>query len=76
MWETVAKKVVEKGGEIHFNSKVTGLKIEDNVIKSVEVQNHENDETFRVEGDYFISTMPVRDLIKSINDDNPNTVPG
>lgn len=75
MWETVAKKIIEKGGEIHFNSKVTGLKIDDNFIKSVEVKNQDNNEFFRFEGDYFISTMPVRDLIKSINDDNPTEVP-
>ena len=74
MWETVAKKIVEMGGEIHFNSKITGLKVENNVINSVEVCNQENNEIFRVEGDYFISTMPVRDLIESINHDNPNMV--
>ena len=70
MWETVAKKVVEMGGELHFNSKITGLEIENNKIKSVKINDQES-----VEGDYFISTMPVKDLIFSINKDNPDAVP-
>lgn len=75
MWETVAKKIVEKGGEIHFNSKVIGLEMENNFIKSVKIQNQENNEIYPTNGDYFISTMPVRDLIHSINQENPNCVP-
>ncbi len=70
MWENVAKKIIEKGGEIHFNSKVTGLTIENNIIKSVTVDNQQE-----VSGDYFISTMPVKDLINAINHNNPSEVP-
>ena len=75
MWETVAKKIMEKGGEIHFNSKVVGLEIEDSSIKSVSVENQQNKEIFKQIGDYFISTMPVKDLIHSINHENQNAVP-
>lgn len=75
MWETVAKKIVEKGGEIHLNSKVIGFETDGNDIKSVQVQNQENDEVYTVEGDHFVSTMPIRDLIHSINQNNPNAVP-
>lgn len=73
MWETVAKKVTENSGEIHFNSKVIGLDIDKSNIKSVEIL--QGDKTYKVEGDYFISTMPVRDLIYSINQNNPDAVP-
>ncbi|WP_298523208.1 NAD(P)/FAD-dependent oxidoreductase [uncultured Methanobrevibacter sp.] len=63
MWETVAKKVVENGGELYFNSKVEGIEIENDQIKSVKVNGE------IIEGDYFISTMPVRDLIACIDSD-------
>lgn len=69
MWETVAKKIVEMGGEIHLNSKVTKLNTEQNKIVSVEINNNEV-----IEGDYFISTMPVRDLVSSINSNVPSEV--
>lgn len=65
MWETVAKKIIEQGGEIHFNSKVIGLETKNNHVKSVKVE-HINQE-YIYQADYFISTMPVKDLIESIN---------
>ncbi len=75
MWETVAKKIIEMGGELHLNTKVTGLHIENNKIQSVEVINNENNEKNIINGEYFISTMPIKDLISSINDVNQNIVP-
>ena len=69
MWETVAKRVVEMGGELHMNTKIVGLNIEDNRLISVETNNGDV-----IEGDYFISTMPVRDLVSSINGDVPEDV--
>jgi protoporphyrinogen oxidase len=73
MWETVAKRVVEMGGELHMNTKVTGLNMENNNVTSVEILN-ENNEKEVIDGDYFISTMPVRDLVASINCDVPDEV--
>ncbi len=69
MWETVAKKVVEMGGQIHMNTKITGINIDGNQIKSV-VTNDNN----VIEGNYFISTMPVKDLVSSINSEVPDDV--
>lgn len=72
MWETVASEIVEMGGELHLNSKVTGLKIKDNQIKAIEI--NQNDEVQELKGDYFISTMPIRDLVLSIDTDVPDDV--
>lgn len=69
MWETVAKKVVEMGGELHMNTKIVGINIEDHQLKSVETNNGDI-----IYGDYFISTMPVKDLVASINSPVPNDV--
>ena len=67
MWETVAKKIIELGGKIHFNSKVVGLETEDNSVTSVKIKDSNQNKDYMVQGDYFISTMPVKDLIHSIN---------
>lgn len=75
MWETVAKKVVEMGGEIHFNCEVNGLVINQNEITSVNVLNHETNENKNYSGDYFISTMPVKNLVQSIDSANDESVP-
>lgn len=75
MWETVAQKILEMGGELHKNTRVTGINIENNQIKSVETINQETKTKNTIDGDYFISTMPVKDLIASINsNDIPNEV--
>ena len=68
MWEEVAKIIIEKGGEIHFNQNVVGITAENNSIASVAV----NDSIYK--GDYFFSTMPVKHLIKSMGKDVPENV--
>lgn len=69
MWETVAKEIVGMGGELYLNKKVIGVNIEGNQIKSVKTDDGEI-----VSGDYFISTMPVKDLVASIDSNVPNDV--
>ena len=69
MWETVTKRVVEMGGEIHMDTRVTSLNIEGNDIVSVELSDGNV-----INGDYFISTMPVKDLVHGIHADVPKDV--
>ena len=61
LWETLAEKIEENGGKILKGYSVKKLKIEDKTIKSVicEVNGTE----VILEGDIFISTMPVKDLV-------------
>ncbi len=70
LWEKVAKLIKEKGGEIHFNKKITGIYSDGDQIKKVQINNKNE----YIEGDYFISTMPIKDLIASWNDNIPNNV--
>ena len=63
LYSKMAEKIVEMGGEIHFNSKVTGIHLEDNEIKYIIINNDE-----KITGDYFISSMPIKDLICNMND--------
>ncbi len=68
LWEVVAQKIIEQGGEIRFNQKVVAVNRESDQITSVQT------ESGVVDGDYFISTMPVRDLIDSLGESVPKNV--
>lgn len=63
MWEKVAKIIQEKGGVIHLNQKIVGINSDDNQIISVTVENTQTGEIKEHSADYFISSMPVRELI-------------
>ena len=66
LYEKMASEIIKMGGEIHFNSKVNNIYLENNEIKYIEVNNE------KIEGDYYISSMPIKDLINGMNDVNDN----
>lgn len=68
MWETVADIVVKKGAELHMQHSVEGLVVKnDTEIKSLKIKNNKTGKIVEVKGDYFFSTMPVKELIAGIN---------
>lgn len=73
-WEEVLRIVKEKGAEIFLNHKVIGLKYKDNNIVGVEVRDEMTGEIKTREGDYFFSTMPVKELIRCFGVDVPQEV--
>ncbi len=58
------------GGEILFNQKATRIITDKNSIKSVIVKNKESEKEYTA--DYFFSTMPVKDLISSLDQKDGN----
>ena len=60
LWETLATKIEEKGGTIKKGYSVRNINIKNNSVKSVECLV--NGKTEVIEGDIFISSMPVKDL--------------
>lgn len=74
LWEYVAERVVSMGGEVHLNSSVQKIYTDGNTITAVEIYNSDTKEIEQVEGDYFISTMPVKQLIRSLQTDVPSKV--
>lgn len=74
MWETVAKKVHEKGGVLKQNCKVVALNFVDDKVKNVEIINLHTNLKEIIELDYCLSTMPVKELIQSMNFNIPNDV--
>jgi protoporphyrinogen oxidase len=66
LWEHVADLVTEKGGSVEMGWRVNKLHIENNRISTVEAIN-QSGETRRIEADYVFSTMPIRELINSLD---------
>jgi len=73
LWEEVARQVTERGGEIHLGHKITALEVLDGRVTAATVRDGAGNER-RVPGDYFVSTMPVRELIADMGDAVPVAV--
>ena len=69
MWETVAAEIIRLGGELHLNTELESLTGDgDHTLISAEIKNRITSETKTIAGEYFISTMPVRELLdKMVN---------
>lgn len=74
MWETVANIIKTKGAEVNINQKIVAINYADNKIQSVLVENTQTGELKEYTADYFISTMPVRDLITAMGKNVPEDV--
>jgi protoporphyrinogen oxidase len=75
MWEEVAASIESMGGQILMHSNVEEIEqAPDGRILAVSVRNTNSGETQRFEGDYFFSTMPVKELVSSMNPPPPANV--
>ena len=73
LWETVADLIREMGGEIRMNCGVHAVHTDNGRIVSLGYTDAEGNEQ-TITGDYFLSSMPVKDLIASMQT-TPETVP-
>lgn len=64
LWEEVSKKFTKMGGTIVKNALVSEFILESGNVKAVKANN------IRYDGDIFISSMPLKDLIQCFNVDN------
>lgn len=69
MWETARDKVRDHGGSVLMEHKVTAIEIEDG--KAVAVRANTKDGEVRITGEHFISTMPVRSLVRALDPPPP-----
>ena len=74
MWEAVAERVREQGGEVHLGRNVVGLVTADSRVKAVEVEIEATGRRETVAGDFFFSTMPVQDLARALTPPPPDPV--
>jgi protoporphyrinogen oxidase len=73
LWEHVAERVTAMGGEIHLGWTVVGVEVEAARVTAVEAVNAAG-ERRRFAGDYFLSTMPIRDLVRALQAEVPANV--
>jgi protoporphyrinogen oxidase len=73
LWEHVAAQIQAQGGEIHFGITIDRVLTEGNRILAVEGRD-ESGARHRFEGEYFFSTMPVRDLVRAMGNIIPPEV--
>ena len=66
LWDVTAEEITKLGGTIIKNAKVTKLQKEGDKIVSLTYVKDGQEVT--VEGDYIISSMPVKDLVAGMND--------
>ncbi len=74
MWETVTEKVQAGGGEVRMKQRAVGIEVENSRIRAVVAQDMQTQEKTRIEADYVISTMPVRELIGAMTETVPDEV--
>lgn len=73
LWEHAAHVIQEAGGELHLGISVNRIDVEENRVVRIGGTNAVG-ETVSFTGDYFFSTMPVRELIRSIKAEVPKEV--
>jgi protoporphyrinogen oxidase len=73
MWEEVGRRVVELGGEIHTGHRVTRLRTSGWNVTAVEAADASGATTV-FEGDYFFSTAPIQELVRSLDTPPPPNV--
>ncbi|MGM9874136.1 MAG: NAD(P)/FAD-dependent oxidoreductase [Bacilli bacterium] len=63
LYELMAEKIVELGGEIHFNQEINKVILENDEIKKVITKDNQE-----YVGDYYFSSMSLKDLAISIGE--------
>ena len=63
MWEEVARRVATLGGAVHLRQRVVALEHVAGKIVSVDVLDETTGAVRRMACDYFLSTVPVKDLV-------------
>ncbi len=72
LWETMAAEIEKMGGIILKNNKVVAIKTQGKVITSVVSETSNGTQEYSA--DYYISTMPVKDLINGMGNAVPSNV--
>lgn len=67
LWEDVARRVKEKGGDIRLRHTAIEFMADGARIVAAKIRDEQTGRVSVIEADYFISTMPIRDLIRSLD---------
>lgn len=73
LWETTAAEIERMGGTIVMDCKVTAIQTKGNRVVAVETQNSVGEKEV-IEGDIFISSMPLKDLVLGMGNSVPTNI--
>ncbi len=73
LWEKVAGLVEGRGGRVLYNTRVVGTRHVHDAVLSVDVEDSQG-VRHTVQGDYFFSSMPIRELIAGLTPEAPSNV--
>ena len=62
MWEEVARRVRQRGGEIHLRHRVVGIERDGFRVTAIRVRDEDTQSARRVPCDHLVSTLPICDL--------------
>jgi protoporphyrinogen oxidase len=74
MWEQVAVKIRELGGEILIGYEAVRIYVEGNRATGVEAISREKGTTEHLAADYVFSTMPVKELVRALDMNVPPAI--
>lgn len=74
LWEEVARRITEMGGVIYMNHEVKEIHTLANQVTGITVINKSDGEEKFFQGEYFFSTMPVKELIAGLHANIPEKV--
>ncbi len=69
MWETAAQRIEEMGGQVLMKHEVTALEMKDGKVVAVRAKSPVGER--RIEAQHFISTMPIKHLVRSFDPQPP-----
>lgn len=72
LWQTVQRKVEERGGQVYLNSEIVKILHEDGRVTGVEARK--DDQVEIVRGTDFISSMAITDFINALDPPPPQAI--
>ncbi|MGN0384219.1 MAG: NAD(P)/FAD-dependent oxidoreductase, partial [Eubacterium sp.] len=68
LWESMRDEIINMGGEIIMNAEVSHFSCKESSKNITSLTYIKEGSKYEVKGDYFISTMPISELVKALND--------
>ncbi len=74
LWEEVAQKVEAANGKVMMHKDVSGINVTNNKVVSIEITDAITGTKEILEGEYFFSSMPVKELVNKLNITVPENI--
>jgi protoporphyrinogen oxidase len=74
MWEHVAREVEQAGGQVLTNVEVRRVELAGDRVTAVEAVDRQTGRARVFPADYFFSTMPVQQLVRSLSEGPPEPI--